>query len=169
VYIVSYELFGRTDAVLQRCQALVPLLVVTIAYGVVSRAWGAGVMHSGAYVDPLAQPLRFLSILPERLSVMWAGVVLGVPIDVWLISSAVHLPLIALGVPAVALAIWAWRACAPVDDKLKATDALASVGGRSGPYSGSGCTAHGTLGVGRIVWRECLGGDGCLATLVDSS
>ncbi len=53
---------GRRRAVVITSSAV----LVTIAWRLVYSAAGYGAHGSGAYLDPLADPLRFLSVLPER-------------------------------------------------------------------------------------------------------
>ena len=105
-YVAAYELVGRREALAQRLRALAPWAALFFGYALVYRALGFGVRGAGAYIDPLGQPLAYLSALPTRLAVYASAALLGIPSELsTLLPSSVPI-VAALGV--LSLLLFAW-------------------------------------------------------------
>lgn len=80
-FFASYELFGRDDAPRARIAALLPVGLVFVAWALAYRAGGFGGGGSSLYLDPLRQPLQFLSVAPERALILLASALGGLPAE----------------------------------------------------------------------------------------
>lgn len=105
---LSFELFGdaRGDgsSASSRSRRATPLLLAVV-YLLIYRAAGAGAAFGGGYCDPLRQPLRFATALPERLFVALGDAFAGVPSELALGRPSAGL--VATGMGATALVTWA--------------------------------------------------------------
>jgi hypothetical protein len=81
--VVAYELLGRRERpVVERLTAALPPLALTAAYLAVYSALGYGVRGSGMYVDPRAEPLRYLEgAFSLRLPMLAGDAFTNVPAD----------------------------------------------------------------------------------------
>src|SRR5262249_4386496 len=77
--VVAYELVGpgslagpRPQPLARRLAAAAPTLAVVGAYLVIYRALGCGASASGAYVEPLTEPLAFVTAVAVRLPTLLA-------------------------------------------------------------------------------------------------
>lgn len=94
-YLVSYTLFMDARPWRARLASLAPFAVVAAAWRAAYGLMGFGVAASGLYIDPVAEPWRFLANLVE-----W-GPILG--LDVFSVSLTGRYALLAPGVKP-----WAW-------------------------------------------------------------
>lgn len=105
-YIAAYELVGRRDALASRLRALAPWAALLFAYALMYKGLGFGVRGAGAYIDPIAQPLTYLSVVPSRLAVYASAALLCVPSELTVIAPS-SVPLLAgLGVAAALTLAW---------------------------------------------------------------
>jgi hypothetical protein len=77
-YLLAWEVAERRPGWVR---ALLPYAMLVLVYLLAYRATGAGARGSGAYLDPLGDPLAFVVAVPERVGLMIAGLALGAPID----------------------------------------------------------------------------------------
>ncbi|WP_394834214.1 hypothetical protein LVJ94_47715 [Pendulispora rubella] len=96
-YWLAYEWLGRRER--GRLRRSLPLFAVLATYAIVYRALGCGARESGAYVDPGADPVRFLATALERLPIFAADALLGVPAD--LAGTLPRGPVLAVGLLAL--------------------------------------------------------------------
>jgi hypothetical protein len=78
-YVFAFEVMRRGVPWRERAVGLVPAALPTLIFGIVRGALGFGARNSGVYTDPIAEPLRFLRMIFERLPVFFADAVFGVP------------------------------------------------------------------------------------------
>ncbi len=69
-YLAAYAIHLDRGPRRARWATLAPYAVVIVAWRVIYAAWGFGVTASGMYVDPLANPIRFLLAVVERAPVL---------------------------------------------------------------------------------------------------
>jgi hypothetical protein len=72
---------GEARSPRQRATPLIAPLIVTAAYLVGYKLIGGGSVHGGTYVDPISSPLRFLSLAAERLPMLLATALVGLPVE----------------------------------------------------------------------------------------
>jgi len=90
-----------------RLRRLAPALAVVGLYLVLYGALGYGTHASGAYIDPLHDPGRYIAALPARLVTSVGVLALGLPADLWFFASAVRPLMLGVGVVAlVGCAAW---------------------------------------------------------------
>jgi hypothetical protein len=144
-----------------RLRRLAPVGAVVALYLVVYAALGYGTHASGAYIDPLHDPGRYLAALPERLVTSIGVLALGVPADLWFFVPAVRPLMLGIGAAAL-LGCTAWLGlCArrlPASDRrvvvllLAATFGalLPQMAGPLGPrsYTLASAGAYGLLALG---------------------
>lgn len=80
-YLAAHALVLDRGPLRSRAAALVPYAVVTLAWAALYGALGYGVRHSGAYVDPVDDPVRFASALATNVPVLVATQLSGVWAD----------------------------------------------------------------------------------------
>ena len=69
-FIVAHALVLDDAPLGRRLLAVLPYLVVLVVWRLVYDALGYGAVGSGVYIDPLAEPGRWLALAPRRLSQM---------------------------------------------------------------------------------------------------
>jgi hypothetical protein len=126
-YVAAYELIGRRDALMTRARALAPTVALLGLYAVVYKWTASGARGSATYIDPVSEPLVFLSHAPARFLANLGSQTFGLP-DLWLTLPLTQRFLIGSGV--LALPVWfaAWRRWAPQDAEERRTLAWLSVG-----------------------------------------
>ncbi|HEX7668508.1 MAG TPA: hypothetical protein VF395_02940, partial [Polyangiaceae bacterium] len=72
-YLIAYALCRDLGSPLKRTLTVVPYLVVVGVWRVLWSRGGYGARGSGAYIDPLGDPVGFLRVLPARLVVLFHG------------------------------------------------------------------------------------------------
>ncbi|MDQ7784366.1 MAG: hypothetical protein RDU20_15880 [Desulfomonilaceae bacterium] len=65
-YLGAYSLFADDDRPAGRVLSLVPSIVTVFLWRLVYGSLGHGVSHNGLYLDPAAEPVRFVAALAER-------------------------------------------------------------------------------------------------------
>jgi len=108
-FLFAYALFADEHPFPRAFVSLLPYAGVVVVWALIYRHFGFGVKYSGAYADPLGQPLLFLQFLAAHLPVLfvsqfglpdstafnffsgplavlyWLGAVLGVAFFLWLL------------------------------------------------------------------------------------
>ncbi|HSC87539.1 MAG TPA: hypothetical protein VLC09_09730, partial [Polyangiaceae bacterium] len=87
-------------------RALLPYGLVLVAWFVAYSVQGYGTAHSGYYINPLHEPLRFLEALPERGLTLLGGAFLATPMALWLFRPDTRTFLLCAGVASIALVLW---------------------------------------------------------------
>lgn len=87
-FLSAYTLFIDRASFARRAFALLPALAVVVAWRIAYASVGGGAVGSGAYIDPVGDPVGFLLNLPHRY--------------IWLLGVSVSPPLMA-GFP-----VWLW-------------------------------------------------------------
>ena len=82
-YIAAYELVAVEARPIKRMLALLPALVPCVSFIVARAALHYGARGSGAYVDPGAEPARFLLSVLHRVPVFFADMLWSVPSEWW--------------------------------------------------------------------------------------
>ncbi|HVW26989.1 MAG TPA: hypothetical protein VHC69_16600 [Polyangiaceae bacterium] len=77
-YLLAYALVLDEAPLGERLRALLPYLLGTVAWRLAYDFMGFGAAGSGLYIDPLAEPLVFLRVLPERIPLLLLGT-FGIP------------------------------------------------------------------------------------------
>ncbi len=72
-YLFSYAIFLDREPWRRRIMALWPHALVLIAWAGAYRMFGYGSFGSGAYIDPLASPLPFITALAARMPLLLMG------------------------------------------------------------------------------------------------
>jgi hypothetical protein len=80
-----------------RWRRLAPTLAVVGLYFALYGALGYGSHASGAYIDPLREPARYLAALPARLITSLGVLGLGLPADLWFFVPATRAPMLLAG------------------------------------------------------------------------
>ncbi len=101
-YLLAYELLGARGTRAERLRALVPAAVLALAYLGLYKALGYGARGSTMYVDPVGEPVQYLSAALGRVPAL-AGGLLGVPVDLWALSPSSRPVLVGMGLAGLAL------------------------------------------------------------------
>lgn len=80
-YLFCFELLSETAPRAKRVWRLVPLVALVLTFLIVRRAAGYGAAGLGMYIEPLANPLRYLHACLERLPLLFGDVVFGIAAD----------------------------------------------------------------------------------------
>lgn len=80
-YLAAYALFLDRATPARRLVALLPYGAIVIAWAAIYKTLGYGAVYSGFYIDPLREPLTFVSVLPERLIIYGQALFEGVSAD----------------------------------------------------------------------------------------
>ena len=112
IFWASAALFGPR----RRREVLAPVALVAV-YLVAYHLVGGGARASGAYHDPLADPLGFAGVAAVRVPALLADALLGVPAELALGGSEVTLAAVGLG---AALLVGFLLFCARPDDEERA-------------------------------------------------
>jgi hypothetical protein len=81
-WLASYAVFLDPEPWKKRLLRLAPYALVFALWMIAWRASGAGSNGSSIYSDPIAHPLRFLRVVPERMALLILGAFANVPTDV---------------------------------------------------------------------------------------
>ena len=80
-YLVSASLFLDTSPIPRRVRTLAPYLAVTALWAAIYKVFNFGSSASGFYVDPLASPTEFLSLVASRGLLLLMGQWSPIPAD----------------------------------------------------------------------------------------
>lgn len=104
-YLGAYELLGNPGPVASRVRALLPALLLGVAYLIVYRALGYGAHGSGTYIDPLGDWQHYLPALATRLPTLLAGLFWVLPPELWILVPSYRPVQIAVGCFAIAVVV----------------------------------------------------------------
>ncbi|MGE5784576.1 MAG: hypothetical protein ACM3ZE_08290 [Myxococcales bacterium] len=96
-YLGAHALLVDTAPTRTRLQSLAPHLVVLLLWSLFYSWHGFGARGSGAYLDPIADPLRFAVHLPGRLLILLQGQFGIFPSDLAFFGSSRYLPVLLAG------------------------------------------------------------------------
>ena len=77
-YLLAHALILDDAPVSERLRALLPYFVATVAWRLAYNWMGFGAAGSSLYIDPVAEPVVFLRVLPERIPLLLLGT-FGIP------------------------------------------------------------------------------------------
>lgn len=158
-YLVAWEICERRPG---WRRALAPTALLVVAYLFVYRLVRAGAHGSGAYLDPLGDPLGFLRELPARLALLSGNLILRTPVDAAFFDARSRPLLIAAGVIALlVVALWLPRALRRLPPADAARVRWLGLGAAGALVVGT----PGTIGE-RLVFAAGLGGSAVVAALL---
>lgn len=108
-YVPAYEWLGHDDTRRARLKALIPAALVGLAFVIVYRLTGSGAWGGATYIDPVQEPLVYLSNAPARLLAMVGSWTSHLPADLWLTLPRARPLLIGLGVVGLGLWPFLWK------------------------------------------------------------
>jgi hypothetical protein len=163
-YILAFEAFAHDDARRQRLRACLPPGLILLIYLLFYRLAGYGASASSGYINPLAEPLRFLTQLPGRLFFLLGAMIAGGNADLWVLRPQWRLLMTAAGALLCVLFALVLRAA------WKGLDADARRGGR---WLLAGAVLSAVPFIGTPIGSRCLvvplvGGAATLALLLRS-
>ncbi|HET7542844.1 MAG TPA: hypothetical protein VFK05_23390 [Polyangiaceae bacterium] len=100
-YVLGYEASRSSETRKQRLLSVTPWLGLSLGVLVLYAALGYGTRHSGAYLNPLAEPAAFLADLPSRLCCMLSFSYVGLPADLWFLQPRLRVACAVAGVLAL--------------------------------------------------------------------
>lgn len=106
-YLLSYTLFLDRGPAISRIKALVPYVILIVAWRMVYDILGYGALGSEMYIDPGREPVRFIAALLERAPFYLTGVIGGPPAALHMLLSTYAARLYA-GVAAAVLIGMGW-------------------------------------------------------------
>lgn len=108
-YLAAYALCLDRAPWKVSVRSLLPYLAVVVVWRIVYHALGFGTAYSGVYVDPGAEPIAFLRVLPSRAAFLLAAQLAGPWSDFAALWSFVspHAERNALGIAAAVVALFA--------------------------------------------------------------
>lgn len=86
-YLAAYAMFIDRDRFVRRFTALIPYVAVVVIWRCLWTYLGYGVAGVGAYVDPLGEPLRYLSAVIDRAPFLLLGQWAVPPSDITMMFS----------------------------------------------------------------------------------
>ncbi|MHC4111380.1 MAG: hypothetical protein ACYSUY_09905 [Planctomycetota bacterium] len=87
-YLAAYALCIDRDRFVKRFTALVPYVAVVIVWRFFWTYFGYGVAHVGCYVDPLGEPLRYISMVIKNGPLLLQSAVAVPPADICMVLSS---------------------------------------------------------------------------------
>ncbi len=109
-YLFAYSVFLEKKGLVQRFLPLIPYGVVVVGWRVIYKMLGYGAFHSGAYIDPLGEPVRFLTAVLERLPTLLLAQWTFVSADFWMVNTHTYnITQAALGAAFLGLIAWTLR------------------------------------------------------------
>ncbi|MFP4502533.1 MAG: hypothetical protein ACLFTT_16175 [Candidatus Hydrogenedentota bacterium] len=111
-YVFCWEMLAGPGKRPRRLLAMAPLGVLVLGYLGIYAVMGYGAASSATYINPIRDPLMYVSTAPGRMLGMLAGQLLAIPADLWMFAPPLAPFLAALGVAGLALFAvllrWAW-------------------------------------------------------------
>lgn len=104
-YLVAYELTVGPGSWRTRLLALLPLALLGVGYIALYRARGAGAYGSEMYMDPLRDPVRYLTSAPMKALALLGAQFLATSADVWMLWWPARPALVLAGVLAGVLVL----------------------------------------------------------------
>lgn len=96
-YVLAYEVFGRRDAIRQRFLSVLPAALLAIAYLLFYRASGYGAQFSDIYIDPVGDPVAFLTAAPGRFAMLLGAQFFMLPVEATIVRSELEPYFIIIG------------------------------------------------------------------------
>lgn len=109
-YLGAWELTRGPGGAVGRAKALVPMALVGLAYVALYSSSGSGAAGSEIYIDPLREPLAFLSRAPAKALALTGAEFLGATADLWMVKVALRPLLVVAGVIALLVVVGLLRA-----------------------------------------------------------
>jgi hypothetical protein len=97
-WLASYAIFLDRSRWRDRVARLVPYGVVFALWAIAWRASGAGSSGSSIYNDPIGHPLRFVAVVPERMTLLLLGAFANAPTDACPFVPKMLIAMVTLGV-----------------------------------------------------------------------
>jgi hypothetical protein len=120
-YMLGFALFVEPGALRGRLLAVLPHLLIVVAWRVVYTGIGRGARFSGLYLDPAREPLVFAGAVLERLPFLGLGQLLAPPAESAVFGPAwTHFPLYLFALLICAIAIFSLRFLLRVDGRARA-------------------------------------------------
>ena len=120
-YMLGYALFVEQGALRSRLLAVLPHVLLVVAWRAVYTAIGRGARFSGLYLDPAREPWVFAGAVLERLPFLGLGQLLAPPAESAVFGPAwTHLPLYLFALLICAIAIFSLRFLLRVDGRARA-------------------------------------------------
>ena len=157
-YLFAYALFFENGRWTRRLATLVPAALVCVVWRIAYSLLGYGVGSSASYVDPVRDPLRFVTSAVERLPLLFQGLLTPVQSDFYLYVPPGLLPVLAgiVGGGVVLFVVLIWP--------LLKTDRLAAFWATATVISLlPACATHAS---DRNLLAASIGGMGLIAQLI---
>ena len=100
-YLVAYELAVGPGSWRTRLLSLLPIAALGVGYIALYRALGSGAYGSEIYVDPMREPMLFLTQAPAKALALIGAEFLGSTADLWLALIAARPVLVVMGLLAL--------------------------------------------------------------------
>jgi hypothetical protein len=97
-YLAAYEVCEGTGTPRERLRAVAPMLVPALVFFVARSILGATVLRSGAYVDPIREPLDYLQAVLFRVPVFVGDLLIALHSDFWMFVPPFVFKLVTAGV-----------------------------------------------------------------------
>jgi hypothetical protein len=81
-YVVAFELVAPSR-LRTRVRALLPIAALTVTYMAFRQVLGHGLAGSSFYIDPITEPLRYVSLAAQRLPLLLGDLTFGWPAEAW--------------------------------------------------------------------------------------
>lgn len=86
-FFFAYTIFIETTVWKEKIKTILPYIVIIILWRLVYNLLGYGAVGSGLYIDPIREPLRFLSASAERVPILLWGIIGWPPSDLYMLFS----------------------------------------------------------------------------------
>jgi hypothetical protein len=96
-YVLAYEVFGRRDSIQQRILSVLPAAMLSIIYLLFYRAGGYGAQFSDIYIDPVGDPVAFLTAAPGRFAMLLGAQFFMLPVEATIVRSELEPLFIVIG------------------------------------------------------------------------
>lgn len=95
-YLFAYVLWMEQGPLLSRLASLIPYVLIGILWAATYKLLGYGSAGSGMYIDPVSEPLHYVSTVLIRLPLLLLAQLGLPPADVWMQTPTTVLPIAAL-------------------------------------------------------------------------
>lgn len=116
-YVAAYALFLDSGSPSRRALTVLPYAAVLVVWRLAWARAGYGAHGSGAYLDPIADPVGFLSAAPAKLVMLFHGQFSAPPSDLAFLAPPSHRPLL-LSVGTLTVVVVAWLLAPFVRDAM---------------------------------------------------
>ena len=108
-YVLAYELFAARGLPWVRFRCVMPAALLALAYFILYRMGGYGARFSDIYIDPGADPLRYLAVAPFRFVMLSGAQFFMLPCEMILLRPGLASLFVVLGACALAIVALALR------------------------------------------------------------